>query len=68
MTTQIVTKDGTKINVLDEPDMNDEIIQTAKETRCDDYKFEIGGSGPRCYYENSSKEELVLEHVLEYQR
>jgi len=23
---------------------------------------------PRCYFENTSKEELVLEHVLEYER
>jgi hypothetical protein len=23
---------------------------------------------PRCYFENTSKEELVLEHVLEYKK
>lgn len=23
---------------------------------------------PRCYFENTSKEELVLEHVMEYKR
>lgn len=61
-------KDGQKLNILDEPEINDEIDQSAKEGRCDEYKYESAADGPRCYYENTSKEELVLEHVLEYQR
>lgn len=36
----------------------------AKYARCKDFAYDI----PRCYYENTSKEELVLEHVLEYER
>lgn len=52
------------MNILDEPEINDEIIP-AKEQRCFDYKY---GNPQRCYYENTSKEELVLEHVLEYKR
>ena len=35
--------------------------------RCMDFNEKIGGV-PRCYWENTSKEELVLEHVLEYAR
>ena len=37
-----------------------------KSTRCQ--MFAYGDEVPRCYTENSSKEELVLEHVLEYAR
>ena len=33
---------------------------------CDASMSDDGSEIPRCYFENSSKEELVLEHVLEY--
>jgi hypothetical protein len=36
----------------------------AKFDRCNAGQFDLA----RCYYENTSKEELVLEHVLEYKR
>ena len=36
----------------------------AKYDRCNDGSYNLA----RCYYENTSKEELVLEHVLEYKR
>lgn len=38
--------------------------EPAKATRCDSFYF--GADVPRCYKENTSKEELVLEHVIEY--
>jgi hypothetical protein len=38
----------------------------AKQSRCDMFYF--SENLPRCYYENTSKEELVLEHVIEYKR
>lgn len=34
--------------------------------RCDYWSYR--DDTPRCYTENNSKEELVLEHVLEYAR
>jgi hypothetical protein len=39
---------------------------SAKESRCDSFYYQ--SDMPRVYSENSSKEELVLEHVLEYER
>ena len=46
---------------LDEPEaINDQ--EPAKIIRCDLFGYDA----PRCYSENTSKEELVLEHVLEY--
>lgn len=36
----------------------------AKFDRCNAGSYDLA----RCYYENTSKEELVLEHVLEYKR
>jgi len=39
--------------------------EPAKISRCDEFAYR---DPPRCYYENNSKEELVLEHVLEYKR
>ena len=46
---------------LDEPEaINDQ--DPAKISRCDLFGYDA----PRCYSENTSKEELVLEHVLEY--
>ena len=48
---------------LDEPDdLPDQ--DPAKMTRC--YNFADGHDIPRTYFENTSKEELVNEHVLEY--
>ena len=44
--------------------MTDDIMP-AKEQRCYDYRV---NDPLRTYYENTSKEELVLEHVLEYKR
>lgn len=41
-------------------------MDPAKEQRCGQAAY--GSTLPRCYYENTSKEELVLEHVLEYKR
>lgn len=38
----------------------------AKQSRCDNFYFRP--DIPRCYKENTSKEELVLEHVIEYKR
>ena len=49
---------------LEEPDGQPE-QDPAKILRCDMFKY---NDPPRCYYENTSKEELVLEHVLEYKR
>ena len=39
--------------------------EPAKMMRCDMFAY---SEPPRCYSENTSKEELVLEHVLEYKR
>jgi len=50
---------------LDEPEPLDD-QDPAKIIRCDTFSY--GGDLPRCYYENTSKEELVLEHVIEYKR
>jgi hypothetical protein len=67
MSTMNVEKDGKqKLAPLDDPDEPGE-DPSAKEMRCEQYSY-VAADGPRCYYENSSKEELVLEHVLEYQR
>ena len=44
--------------------------EPAKFNRCYDFANPDEGSEhliPRCYFENTSKEELVLEHVLEYE-
>ena len=50
---------------LEEPEP---ILDTepAKYSRCDNFSY--SDDIPRCYMENTSKEELVLEHVLEYKR
>lgn len=40
--------------------------EPAKQSRCDNFYF--SDNIPRCYSENTSKEELVLEHVIEYKR
>ena len=50
---------------LDEPEPLDD-QDPAKIIRCDSFAY--SPDLPRCYYENTSKEELVLEHVLEYRR
>lgn len=42
--------------------------ENPKETRCANFAAETAGQVGSTYLENSSKEELVLEHVLEYQR
>ena len=39
-----------------------------KEERCRDFKNGKYGEVPRCYKENSPKEELVLEHVIQYSK
>ena len=52
------------IEILEEPDIIDS-QDSAKITRCEEFSWK---STPRCFYENTSKEELVLEHVLEYKR
>ena len=50
-----------QVRGLDEPEaINDQ--EPAKIIRCDLFGYDA----PRCYSENTSKEELVLEHVLEY--
>lgn len=49
---------------LDEPD-DIAVEETAKTLRCDQFYY---SDPPRCYSENTSKEELVLEHVIEYKR
>jgi hypothetical protein len=66
MTTQQDKPDEEEIKLLqpydDLPSTDD-----AKALRC--YKFNLySDDAPRCYTENTSKEELVLEHVLEYAR
>jgi len=50
---------------LDEPEPM-EYQDPAKVIRCDTFSYT--DNIPRCYYENTSKEELVLEHVIEYKR
>ena len=42
-----------------------EPTEPAKVQRCEMFSW---SDPPRCYFENTSKEELVLEHVLEYKR
>ena len=49
---------------LEEPDELP-LQDPAKLTRC--YTFADQENIPRCYFENTSKEELVNEHVLEYE-
>jgi hypothetical protein len=44
------------------------VIENAKDIRCNKFLYDRDESCPRCYFENTSKEELVLEHVLEYKR
>ena len=39
-----------------------------KLARCEDFKEGRYGPVPTCYTENSPKEELVLEHVLQYKK
>lgn len=60
---QAVTEvDETPLEEYDQlPSEND-----PKGTRC--YYYSGREDIPRCYTENTSKEELVLEHVLEYAR
>lgn len=36
--------------------------------RCNDFRFGKYGNIPLCFKENSPKEELVLEHVIQYKR
>jgi len=50
---------------IDPPDALEEDL-SAKTIRCTDFKYNT--VPPRSYSENTSKEELVLEHVLEYKR
>ena len=42
-----------------------QVQEPAKLARCFNFAY---SDPPRCYIENTSKEELVLEHVLEYKR
>ena len=52
-----------KLEVLEDPEpLEDQ--QPAKASRCDTFYF--SPDIPRCYKENTSKEELVLEHVIDY--
>jgi hypothetical protein len=45
------------------------IDEGTKTGRCESFAWEnMQTKKPRCYFENTSKEELVLEHVLEYDR
>ena len=53
-----------EIETLDFPDPI-EGQETAKQSRSDNFSYD---KPPRCFFENTSKEELVLEHVLEYKR
>ena len=39
-----------------------------KQIRCNNFKEGRYGNIPTCYTENSPKEELVLEHVIQYQK
>ncbi|CAI2364809.1 unnamed protein product [Moneuplotes crassus] len=41
-------------------------LESSKKMRCQGFK--IGEHVPRCYSHNTTKEESVLEHVLEYER
>lgn len=53
---------------LEEPDAVI-IEESTKEGRCEQFAWEnMKSKFPRCYFENTSKEELVLEHVMEYKR
>lgn len=53
---------------LDEPEPC-MIEESTKFGRCEQFSWEnMQAKKPRCFFENSSKEELVLEHVLEYKR
>ena len=53
-----------EIETLEEPEAI-EFQETAKQGRSDHYSYD---KPLRCFFENTSKEELVLEHVLEYKR
>ena len=53
-----------EIETLDEPELIDQ-QDTAKYSRSENFAYD---KPPRCFFENTSKEELVLEHVLEYKR
>ena len=53
-----------ELEVLEEPELI-ELQDSAKISRCEEFGWK---NPPRCFYENTSKEELVLEHVLEYKR
>ena len=44
------------------------VVENAKNLRCAAFQAARNDETPRVYYENTSKEELVLEHVLEYKR
>lgn len=53
---------------LDEPEPC-MIEESTKVGRCEQFAWENSKNNkPRCFFENTSKEELVLEHVLEYKR
>lgn len=61
-------KHGVKEPGLEEPEP---VIleESTKDNRCETFAWEnMKSKKPRCYFENTSKEELVLEHVLEYKR
>lgn len=63
-------------NFIDDDDGGD--FETAKSKKCTSFRVSFSfiflniifqdGEPPRTYFENTSKEELVLEHVLEYKR
>jgi len=45
------------------------IEESTKVGRCESFAWDnMKSKKPRCYFENTSKEELVLEHVMEYER
>jgi hypothetical protein len=45
------------------------IEESSKVGRAEQFGWEnTKAKKPRCYFENTSKEELVLEHVIEYKR
>ena len=72
VTTQqpLVDSQGNLCEVLPEPEVLD-LMDNSKIERCHSFYYEAQGvsGGPNAMYlENTSKEELVLEHVLEYQR
>ena len=60
----MLNKNKDKLPILEEPDPISD-PDFAKISRCNNAYF---SDLPRCYFENTSKEELVLEHVLEYKR